>query len=75
MKEKLTQAVFKGQPPEVVVACVDYDSFLKFGDTRYIRCTWASERWRGAKWIDERPSNYEPLTSIIRGGSFVPSNR
>jgi len=66
MDKELNQSVFVGQPPEVVVACVDYDGLLKFGDSKYIRYTWASERWRGAEWINERPSDFEPLTSIHR---------
>jgi hypothetical protein len=66
MKKKLTQDVFFGQPPEVVVACVDFDGLLKFGDSENVRYTWASERWRGANWINEVPSLYEPLTLIHR---------
>uniref|UniRef100_A0A6M3J4J9 Uncharacterized protein n=1 Tax=viral metagenome TaxID=1070528 RepID=A0A6M3J4J9_9ZZZZ len=64
-KDILQQDVFDGQPESVVVACVDFDGLLKFGDSALIRFTWASERWRGP-WIDTRPSNYEPLTCIYR---------
>ena len=66
-KKSLTQSVFKGQPQNVVVACVDYDGLLKLGDCVHIRYTWASERWRGAEWINELPdTRYEPLTSLVR---------
>jgi hypothetical protein len=67
MKIRLSQAVFEGQPPEVIVACVDYDGLLKFGSSINIHYTWASERWRGNKWIKMEPdSNFEPLTMIVR---------
>ena len=66
-KIELTQDVFDGHPPEVVVACVDYDGLLKFGDGIHIRYTWASERWRGANWLTKvGETDYEPLTSLIR---------
>lgn len=66
-KRPLTQSVFEGQPPEVVVAAVDYDGLLKFGDDVHIRYTWASERWRGANWLSEKEgTDYEPLTQIRR---------
>lgn len=66
-KRLLDQDVFKGQPPEVVIAAVDFDGLLKFGDCKHIRFTWASERWRGAEWINEvEGTDYEPLTSLIR---------
>ena len=67
----LTQEIFKGQPPEVKVACVDYDGLLKFGrDLSNLRYTWASERWRGAEWVEKREgTDYEPLTSIKRKSS------
>jgi len=65
--KKLEQDVFRGQPDNVVVACVDYDGLLKFGDDIYIRYTWASERWRGAEWISKiKNSGYEPLTCLVR---------
>lgn len=64
---ELTQEVFKDQPTNVVVACVDYDGLLKFGDSVYIRYTWASERWRGANWISQvEKSGFKPLTKINR---------
>jgi hypothetical protein len=64
---KLDQSVFEGQPPKVVVACVDYDGLLKFGDNIYIRYTWASERWRGANWVEQlEGTDYKPLTHIRR---------
>jgi hypothetical protein len=63
----LDQSVFDGQPPEVVIAAVDYDGRLKFGNSVNIRYTWASESWRGAEWINETEgTDYEPLTSIRR---------
>lgn len=72
MKEKLTQEVFKDQPPKVVVACVDYDGDLKFGDSTFIRYTWASERWRGANWISVvEKTNYKPLTMLVRKGETL----
>lgn len=65
----LDQTVFQGQPSSVVVACVDYDGLLKFGDRTTIRCTWASERWRGASWVAQVPaSGYAPLSMLIRRG-------
>jgi hypothetical protein len=65
---ELDQSVFDGQPPEVTLACVDYDGLLKFGkNVQNYRYTWASERWRGADWIEKRGgTDYEPLTSIRR---------
>jgi hypothetical protein len=64
---ELTQSVFKGQPKEVVIACVDYDGLLKFGDSVYVRYTWASERWRGANWINKTENtDYEPLSLLRR---------
>lgn len=66
-KRRLGQDVFNDQPPEVVIAAVDFDGLLKFGDSKHIRYTWASERWRGAEWINKvEGTNYEPLTSLIR---------
>ena len=64
----LDQSVFEGHPPEIVVACVDYDGLLKFGaNAGNVRYTWASERWRGAEWATTVPgTGYEPLTSIWR---------
>ena len=64
----MDQSVFDGQPPEVTVACVDYDGLLKFGkNARNLRYTWASERFRGADWVSRVPdSGYKPLTSIFR---------
>ncbi len=64
----LDQSVFDGQPPEVTLACMDYDGLLKFGkNIRNYRYTWASERWRGADWVGEREgTDYKPLTSIRR---------
>ena len=64
----LNQSVFDGQPPEVTLACVDYDGLLKFGkNVRNSRYTWASERWRGADWVEQREgTEYKPLTSILR---------
>jgi hypothetical protein len=68
---KLTQAVFIGQPESVVVACVDYDGLLKFGDCADIRYTWASERWRGANWINQTEGTpYKPLTMLVREGAM-----
>lgn len=67
MAKHLDQSVFKGQPQKAVVACVDYDGRLKFGDSTNIRFTWASEVWRGANWlacIDN--SGFKPLTMILR---------
>ena len=65
---ELDQSVFDGQPDEVAIACVDYDGRLKFGaEVTTPRYTWASERWRGAKWVNEVPdSGYKPLTMIRR---------
>jgi len=65
---ELDQSVFEGHPPEVTLACVDYDGLLKFGkNVRNYRYTWASERWRGADWVEEREgTDYKPLTSIRR---------
>lgn len=65
---ELDQSVFEGQPPEVTLACVDYDGMLKFGkNVRNYRYTWASERWRGADWVEKREgTDYKPLTSIRR---------
>ena len=73
MKE-LDQSVFDGQPPEVTLACVDYDGLLKFGkNVRNYRYTWASERWRGADWVEEREgTDYKPLTSILRKEEGTP---
>jgi len=66
-KRPLTQGIFKSHPPEVVVAAVDYDGTLKFGDATHIRYTWASECWRGCKWISKvHGTDFEPLTSIQR---------
>ena len=67
MKE-LTQEVFKEQPSEIEVACVDYDGILKFGNNiRNLRYTWASERWRGFDIISIiEKTNYKPLTKIIK---------
>ena len=63
----LTQDVFKGYPPEVVVAAVDYDGTLKLGDATHIRYTWASERWRGCRWVTKvHGTDFEPLTWIAR---------
>ena len=63
----LDQSIFDGQPAEIVVAAVDYDGMLKFGDSPDIRYTWASERWRGAKWISKvEGTDYKPLTMIAR---------
>jgi len=71
---KLDQSVFDGQPPEVTLACVDYDGLLKFGkNVRNYRYTWASERWRGADWVEQRKgTDYEPLTSIRRKPTTPP---
>ena len=67
--EELTQSVFSGQPSNIVVAAVDFDGLLKFGDSKSIRFTWASERWRGANWSKKVPgTNFEPLTKIDREG-------
>ena len=67
MKDKLKQNIFHGKRPEIVVAAVDYDGLLKFGDSIFIRYTWASERWRGANWLEEiEDTNYEPLTRLNR---------
>jgi len=64
---ELDQTIFKGLRQSIVVACVDYDGLLKFGDSACIRYTWASERWRGANWLKEIPNTqYEPLTRITR---------
>jgi len=65
---ELDQSVFDGQPPEVTLACVDYDGLLKFGkNVRNYRYTWVSERWRGADWVEQREgTDYKPLTSIRR---------
>ena len=69
IKKKLDQTVFEGQPDNVVIACVDFDGLLKFGDCTRIRYTWASERWRGANWINKvEGTDYIPLTSIKREG-------
>jgi hypothetical protein len=66
--KKLNKRVFEGQPPEITVACVDYDGLLKLGkNARNVRYTWASERWRGADWVMQVPdTDYRPLTSIRR---------
>ena len=71
----LNQSVFDGQPPEVTLACVDYDGLLKFGkNVRNYRYTWASERWRGADWVEQREgTDYEPLTSIRRDTPNAPA--
>ena len=53
MPDELAQSIFDGQPPEVVIACVDYDGLLKFGDNIDVRYTLASERWRGCNWISK----------------------
>jgi hypothetical protein len=67
MKRKLTHDIFNGKPSEIVVACVDYDGLLKFGDDPNIRHTWASERWRGANWLEKiADTDFEPLTFIRR---------
>ena len=71
-KPRLTQDIFKGQPDNVVVACVDYDGMLKFGDDREIRhtYTYASERWRGSEWISKvEGTDYEPLTRLERNAN------
>ena len=71
---ELDQSVFDGQPSEVTLACVDYDGLLKFGtNVRNYRYTWASERWRGAEWVEERKgTDYKPLTSIRRKETGTP---
>lgn len=52
---ELDQSVFDGQPPEVTLACVDYDGILKLRkNVRNYRYTWASQRWRGADWVEKR---------------------
>jgi hypothetical protein len=67
MSQELTQEVFNGKPIEIVVACVDYDGLLKFGNNPCIRFTWASERWRGSDWLEEvSNTDFEPLTKIDR---------
>jgi len=67
MAKKLTQDVFTGKAPEIVVAAVDYDGLLKYGDSTSIRYTWASERWRGAEWLERvEKTDFEPLTKIDR---------
>ena len=66
-EKKLTQDVFKGKAPEVVVAAVDFDGLLKYGDSIDIRYTWASERWRGATWLEKvKGTSFEPLTKLDR---------
>jgi hypothetical protein len=66
-KKKLTQEVFEGKDPSIVVACVDYDGMLKFGDSTDIRSTWSSGRWRGANWLEKvKSSEYEAMTMIKR---------
>jgi hypothetical protein len=67
VKRELDQSVFEDQPRGVVVAAVDYDGMLKFGDNHRIRYTWASERWRGCNWISKvEGTRYEPLSMLIR---------
>lgn len=64
---ELTQDVFRNQPDNVVVACVDYDGLLKFGDCPYVRTSWASERWRGARWLSKvSNTSYKRLTKLHR---------
>ena len=64
---KLTQSIFAGRTLNIRVAAVDYDGMLKFGDSIYIRYTWASERWRGANWIEKiHNTKYKPMTMIVR---------
>lgn len=63
----LTQAVFDGKPKEIIVACVDYDGLLKYGDSTEVRFTWASERWRGANWLEKvERTNFFRMDSIER---------
>lgn len=70
--EELTQSVFAIAPVTAVIACVDYDGLLKFGDSPYIRYTWASERWRGANWVHEvEGTHYKPLTLLVRDGVTI----
>ena len=65
--KKLTKDIFKGLPKQIVIACVDYDGLLKYGDDIYIRYTWASERWRGCNWLKTiENTDFEPLTRIFR---------
>ncbi len=64
--KRMNQSVFEDQPSNVVIACIDYDGILKFGDSKTIRYTCPLKRWRGANWIDKRSSDFEPLTVLIR---------
>ena len=67
VRQELKQDVFNGKDPRIVVAAVDYDGLLKYGDSTAIRYTWASERWRGAEWLEKvEKTDFEPLTKIDR---------
>jgi hypothetical protein len=69
---ELDQSIFDGKPPEIVVACVDYDGLLKFGTDPDIRYTWASERWRGSEWIIKvEGTKYKRLTKLVRAAKAV----